>query len=140
MPSGAVVDRDVAVPMRDGTLLRADVYRPATTSPVPVVVSRLPYDRSHPLVPSSALDPERAVEAGFAFVCQDNRGRFASDGRFRPFQDDGRDGYDTVEWAAAQPWSSGAVGMAGRSYGGAVQWLAAAEQPPHLKAIVPVVI
>lgn len=140
MPSGAVVDRDVTVPMRDGTLLRADVYRPATASPVPVVVSRLPYDRSHPLVPSSALDPERAVEAGFAVVCQDNRGRFSSEGRFRPFQDDGRDGYDTVEWAAAQPWSNGAVGMAGRSYGGAVQWLAAAEQPPHLKAMAPVVI
>jgi putative CocE/NonD family hydrolase len=126
--------------MRDGTLLRADVYRPEAAARVPVVVCRVPYDRSHPLVPSAALDPERAVERGFAVVCQDTRGRYGSEGHFRPFEDDARDGYDTVEWAAAQPWSTGAVGMAGRSYGACVQWLAAAERPPHLRALVPVVI
>jgi putative CocE/NonD family hydrolase len=135
-----VIDKNVAVRMRDGTVLRADVYRPDGETPVPVVVCRVPYDRSHPLVPSAALDPERAVEKGFAVVCQDTRGRYGSEGRFRPFADDAQDGYDTVEWAAAQPWSSGAVGMAGRSYGACVQWLAAAERPPHLRAMVPVVI
>jgi putative CocE/NonD family hydrolase len=126
--------------MRDGTVLRADVYRPDTDAPVPVIVNRTPYNRSNPLIPSSAIDPTRAVEAGFAVVCQDSRGRFASEGRFYPFVDEARDGYDTVEWAAAQPWSTGAVGMAGRSYSGAAQWLAAAEQPPHLRAMFPVAI
>jgi putative CocE/NonD family hydrolase len=135
-----VIEKNVPVPMRDGTILRADVYRPDTDAPVPVVVARLPYNRSLPLIPPSAMDPERAVEAGFAFVCQDSRGRYGSEGLFRPFVDEPADGYDTIEWAAAQPWSSGAVGMAGRSYGAGAQWLAAAEQPPHLKALCPVVI
>jgi putative CocE/NonD family hydrolase len=126
--------------MRDGTVLMADVYRPDAASPVPAIVVRTPYDRSHPLVPAAALDPERAMEKGFAVVCQDSRGRFASQGRFYPFDDDPADGYDTVEWAAAQPWCNGAVGMAGRSYSGAAQWLAAAAQPPHLKALFPVTI
>ncbi len=135
-----MIEKNVPVPMRDGTILRADVYRPDTDARVPVVVARLPYDRSHTLIPASALDPERALEKGFAFVCQDSRGRFGSEGRFQPFVDEPTDGYDTVEWAAAQPWSSGAVGMAGRSYGSGAQWLAAAEQPPHLRAIFPVVI
>ena len=135
-----MIERNVAVPMRDGTILRADVYRPDSGAPVPVVVARLPYDRSVPLIPPSAIDPERTMAAGFAFVCQDTRGRYGSEGRFRPFVDEAADGYDTVEWAAAQPWSNGAVGMAGRSYGAGAQWLAAVEQPPHLKALFPVVI
>jgi putative CocE/NonD family hydrolase len=140
MSERMLIERNVRVPMRDGTVLWADVYRPDTDAPVPVVVSRLPYDRSHPLVPLSALDPTRAVEAGFAMVGQDTRGRYQSEGQFYPFAYEGTDGYDTIEWAAAQPWSNGAVGMAGRSYAGATQWLAAAEQPPHLKAIFPAVI
>jgi putative CocE/NonD family hydrolase len=126
--------------MRDGTVLRADVYRPDTEARVPVIVNRTPYNRSHSLIPPAAIDPERAVEAGFAVVCQDIRGRFASGGRFYPFAEEANDGYDTVEWAAAQPWSTGAVGMAGRSYSGAAQWMAAAAQAPHLKALFPVAI
>jgi hypothetical protein len=126
--------------MRDGTVLRADVYRPDTDARVPVIVIRTPYDRSNALVAAAGIDPARAVDAGFAVVCQDIRGRFASEGRFQPFVDEPHDGYDTIEWAAAQPWSTGAVGMAGRSYGGAAQWLAAAERPPHLKALFPVAI
>jgi uncharacterized protein len=135
-----LIERDVPVPMREGTVLRADVYRPEVNDPVPAIVCRLPYDISHRLVPLSAIDPERACEAGFAVVCQSTRGRHRSEGRFHPFVHEGRDGYDTVEWAAAQPWCSGSVGMAGRSYGGVTQWLAALEEPPHLKAIFPVVI
>ena len=126
--------------MRDGTVLMADVYRPDADAPVPVIVCRTPYDRSNAMIPPAAVDPARAVEAGFALVCQDIRGRFASQGRFNPFLDEARDGFDTVEWAASQPWSTGAVGLAGRSYAGAAQWLAAAEQPPHLKAMFPVAI
>ena len=79
----------------------------------------------------------RAVERGYAVVVQDVRGRYASDGEFRPYEHEGRDGYDTIEWAARQPWSNGRVGTFGLSYPGAVQWLAAVENPPHLEAMVP---
>ena len=131
------IEQGVAVPMRDGVVLRADVYRPETNARVPVLVLRTPYDRTHPLIPASGVDPERAVDAGFALVCQDVRGQYGSGGEFATFVPEGRDGHDTVEWAAAQPWSSGAVGMVGRSYAAACQWLAAAEDPPHLRAIAP---
>ena len=68
---------------------------------------------------------------------QDVRGRYASDGHFDPYRQEGADGYDTIEWAAAQPWSDGRVGTYGLSYPGAVQWLAALEAPPHLVAMAP---
>jgi putative CocE/NonD family hydrolase len=132
-----LVERDVGVPMRDGVVLRADVYRPDGDRPVAAIVTRTPYDKSRPMVPISALDPERAVEAGLALVCQDTRGRHASGGEFVPFVHERFDGYDTVEWAAAQGWCNGEVAMAGRSYGAATQWAAAIEQPPSLKAICP---
>lgn len=126
--------------MRDGTILRADIYRPSTPEPVPAVVCRTPYDINHSMVPMAGLDPERAVPAGFAAVFQTVRGRYASEGTFYPFVNERSDGYDTIEWVASQPWCTGAIGMAGRSYGGVTQWLAALEQPPHLKAIFPTVI
>jgi uncharacterized protein len=134
-----IVDRDVAIPMRDGIVLRADVYRPETGAAVAAIVNRTPYDRTSPLIQLAAIEPERVVDAGFALVCQDVRGRFASEGDFYTFVSEGEDTFDTVEWAAAQPWCDGAVGMAGRSYAAAVQWLGAAERPPHLKAISPIV-
>jgi hypothetical protein len=68
---------------------------------------------------------------------QDVRGRYASDGEFVAYQNEGRDGYDTIEWVAKQPWCDGNVGTFGLSYPGAVQWLAAVENPPHLKAMAP---
>jgi len=89
------------------------------------------------MVPLAALDPERAVEAGLTLVCQDIRGRHASGGEFVPFVHERNDGYDTIEWAAAQSWCNSDVAMVGRSYGAATQWAAAIEQPPHLKAICP---
>lgn len=135
-----LTEPDLAVPMRDGTVLRADVYRPEGDAPVPAVLSRTPYDRTFGLTPPAALDPELAVAAGLAMVCQDVRGQYGSEGDFYPFRAEGTDGYDSVEWVAAQPWSSGDVGMAGRSYTGATQWLAAAERPPHLRAIAPMVV
>src|SRR5437660_2918401 len=79
----------------------------------------------------------RAIQRGYAVVIQDVRGRYASGGEFRPYENEGRDGFDTIEWAAQQRWSSGDVGTFGLSYPGAVQWLAAVESPPHLKAMVP---
>ena len=83
--------------------------------------------------------PFRALDAGFAIVYQDTRGRYQSGGSFYPFLHEGQDGYDTVEWVAHQTWCTGAVGMTGASYFGATQWLTAIQQPVHLKAICPVV-
>ena len=77
------------------------------------------------------------MKRGYAVVLVDVRGRYGSEGAFVPYANEGRDGYDTIEWAAAQPWSTGEIGTFGLSYPGAVQWLAAVESPPHLKAMVP---
>jgi putative CocE/NonD family hydrolase len=129
------VERDVRVPMRDGVGLRADVWRPAGSGPLPVLVYRTPYDKRK--APEDYTTVRRAVARGYAVVVQDVRGRYASDGVFDPYRHEGRDGYDTIEWAAAQPWSDGRVGTFGLSYPGAVQWLAAVESPPHLLAMVP---
>lgn len=131
----ATVDRDVAVAMRDGVILRADVWRPAGEGPFPTLVYRTPYGKES--TESWYTTDERALERGYAVVIQDVRGRYASDGVFEPYRNEGRDGYDTIEWAAAQPWSNGSVGTFGLSYPGAVQWLAALERPPHLVAMVP---
>lgn len=135
-----IVECNVAVPMRDGVLLRADVYRPERDGPVPAVLGRTPYDRTFGPTPPSIVDPERAAENGIALVCMDVRGQHGSDGEFYPFRAEGADGHDSVEWVAAQSWCSGAVAMAGRSYSAATQWLAAAAQPRHLRAIAPVVV
>jgi len=121
--------------MRDGIVLRADVYRPASGGPFPVLVYRTPYGKSN-----AAQDYQihlKAVERGYVVVLQDVRGSYSSDGRFDPYRHEGADGYDTIEWAAAQAWSNGRVGTYGLSYPGAVQWLAAVEAPPHLLAMVP---
>ena len=130
------VETDLAVTMRDGTVLRADLYRPDGPGPYPVLLQRTPYDKTAPGSMLS-LDPLKSAKRGYATVIQDVRGRYASQGEFYAFRDEIDDGYDTVEWAAAQPWSSGKVGMYGASYVGATQWLAALSQPPHLTTIVP---
>lgn len=130
-----VIERDVAVAMRDGVVLRADVYRPSGAGPYPVLVFRTPYGKQQ--AGQSYRIQYEAVQRGYAVVMQDVRGRHASDGLFNPYFNEGRDGYDTIEWVARQPWSNGVVGTFGLSYPGAVQWLAALEQPPHLKAMAP---
>lgn len=132
--AGGLVQRDVAVPMRDGVVLRADVRRPPGEGRHPTLVHRTPYGKTG--TSDSAL-VAAAVARGYAVVVQDVRGRYASGGQFVAYQQEGRDGYDTIEWAAAQPWSNGRVGTFGLSYPGAVQWLAAVESPPHLVAMVP---
>ncbi|ROS38437.1 CocE/NonD family hydrolase [Amycolatopsis thermoflava] len=134
---GTVVERDVPIPMRDGVVLRADVYRPAASPPVPVLLERTPYGKNNYLTSGMPLDPLRASARGYAVVIQDVRGRFASDGEFYSFVNEGADGYDTVEWCAAQPWCDGNVGMYGSSYMGATTWQATVARPPHLKAIAP---
>lgn len=129
-----VIDKDVPVPMRDGVTLYADVYRPGVGGQYPVLLQRTAYGKARSW---NMLDPLRAVGQGYVVVIQDGRGRYASKGEFTPFHDEIDDGYDTVEWCAAQPWSSGRVGMYGMSYVGATQWLAAIAAPPHLTAIFP---
>jgi putative CocE/NonD family hydrolase len=130
-----VVERDVPVQMRDGVKLHADVFRPRGGGPFPVLVYRTPYGKS---AAADAYDTHvDAVRRGYAVVLQDVRGRYSSDGNFDPYRREGLDGYDTIEWAAARSWSNGRVGTYGLSYPGAVQWLAAMESPPHLKAMAP---
>lgn len=127
--------QNVDVPMRDGVKLRADVFLPATGDRFPVLVYRTPYGKDR--VPADYTTVDAAVARGYAVVVEDVRGRYHSEGEFRPYEHEGHDGYDTIEWAARQPWSNGNVGTFGLSYPGAVQWLAAIEGPPHLKAMVP---
>jgi uncharacterized protein len=134
--------RDVAVPMRDGTVLRADVWAPDRGGRrVPVLLERLPYDKSISLLTTveAGLEPARALDAGYAVVVQDTRGRFASEGSFDPYVHEALDGVDTIAWCAGLPFSDGRVGMVGASYFGATQLLAAAAAPPALRAIAPTV-
>jgi putative CocE/NonD family hydrolase len=132
----ASVDFDVVASMRDGTELRANIFRPEGSGPWPVLLTRLPYSKDDPSW-FDWLDPVAAVRRGFIVVAQDTRGRFASSGEWMPFHHERRDGYDTVEWAARLPGTNGNVGMFGASYFGATQWLAAMEKPPALKAMAP---
>ncbi|MGD9995540.1 MAG: CocE/NonD family hydrolase [Ilumatobacteraceae bacterium] len=136
MTAEIVVESDVAVPMRDGTILRADVYRPAG-GPAPTLLERTPYSKDQLVGTIFVMNPMRAAKAGYSVVVQDVRGRFKSDGEFYPFVNEADDGYDTIEWAASQPWSTGKVGMFGSSYMAAAQWQAAKARPPHLTTIAP---
>jgi hypothetical protein len=129
------VEHDLPIGMRDGTLLRADVFRPADGGPFPVLLIRNPY--GEPMARLAPVLP--AVAAGLAVVIQHCRGTGTSDGDFVPFASEVLDGADTVEWCARQPWSAGRVGMFGPSYLGMVQLAAAAQGPSPLRALVPVV-
>ncbi|MHB2029832.1 MAG: CocE/NonD family hydrolase [Acidimicrobiales bacterium] len=126
-----VIDRNCRITMRDGVALTADVYRPASGA-WPTLVTRTPYGKSPYPDNFVSLDPIFAAEMGFAVVIQDVRGRGRSEGAFQPFVEI-RDGFDTVEWAAAQPWSNGRVGTFGSSYMGASAIQAAVSAPPSLE-------
>lgn len=121
--------------MRDGVMLRADLLRRDRDGHFPVLVYRTPYGRKFAETEYTTF--QRAVERGYAVLIQDVRGRYDSGGEFRPYENEGRDGFDTIEWASRQSWSNGNIGTFGLSYPGAVQWLAAVNNPPHLKAMVP---
>ncbi|HET8616591.1 MAG TPA: CocE/NonD family hydrolase [Actinomycetales bacterium] len=131
-----VVERDLPCVMRDGTILRTDVYRPAEGRH-PVLVSRTPYGKDHPMAVTNLMfPPVVAASRGFVVVVQDVRGRHASDGDWEPFRCEGDDGYDAVEWAAAQPWSTSDVAVFGSSYLGVTALQAVASRPPHLRCAV----
>lgn len=133
------VDKNVMVEMRDGVRLATDIYRPAAqgrplAGKFPVLVYRTPYGKDGFRRAGSYF-----AQHGYVVVAQDCRGRFASEGEFTLLKSDGRDGYDTIEWAARQPWSNGKVGTAGASYEAWTQYAAAMMRPPHLDAMFPVV-
>ena len=137
-PCSVTDQRDVPARMRDGTILRADVHRPTTSQPVPVILMRTQYGKSDAQVsPPRYQSPDWFASHCYLVVVQDIRGQGDSDGTFSEFTHDQDDGYDSVEWAAALPGSNGKVGMYGSSYVGATQWLAAVTAPPHLATIVP---
>jgi putative CocE/NonD family hydrolase len=128
------IERGITATMRDGAILRADIYRPKADGKFPVLLQRTPYNKTN-----GATFALKAAAGGYVVIVQDVRGRFTSDGQFYTFKYESNDGYDSVEWAAALPYSNGKVGMWGGSYVGATQMLAAIAHPPHLAGICPVV-
>ncbi len=129
---------DVPATMRDGVVLKSDVYRPRTTDPAPVILMRTQYGKDAAQIqPYRYRPPDWFASHCYLVVVQDIRGQGKSGGTFTEFGNDLDDGYDAVEWAAALPGSNGKVGMYGSSYVGATQWLAAVRTPPHLATIVP---
>lgn len=137
------IDFDVRVPMRDGVLLSADIYRPDvasgdTAAKFPVILTRTPYNKSTER--GNHLQWGRFFAShGYVYVAMDVRGRGDSDGIFVPYRNEGPDGFDSIEWCAAQPWSSGKVGTVGSSYLGYDQWIAALQHPPHLATMISIV-
>ena len=131
--------RDVAIPMTDGVRLRADVWLPDIRDAVPVLLQRMPYDKSSSSMSQHivGLEIPRALDAGFAVVVQDTRGRYASDGDFDAFVHEAADGRDTIAWLLEQDFCDGDVFMYGASYIGATQLLAASTVPAGLRGIAP---
>lgn len=129
--SGVSIVR-VDVPMRDGIRLASDLYQKSPADSLPVLLMRTPYNRKN-----AKPAAERFAASGFHVLVQDCRGRFESEGDFIPYNNEGQDGFDTIEWIRRQPWCSGRIGMWGSSYVGATQWQAAAERPPGLVTMIP---
>jgi len=133
------IQKNVPAEMRDGTTLRADIYRPggeAADGPYPVLLTRQPYGKELPIA-TDYMDAVKAAGRGYIVAIQDVRGRFDSEGEWNPSVYEFEDGYDSVEWAASLPGSNGDVGMYGASYFGMTQWQAAVMQPPSLKSMAP---
>lgn len=128
---------NLETPMRDGTILRGDLYRPAEDGCWPVLLLRTVFRKRDFSRSFLQYDPAYYVRRGYAVFIQDVRGLGESDGEFDRFTADGPDGYDTVEWLAAQTWCTGAVGMFGSYFSGYLQIMAALEAPPHLRAVCP---
>jgi putative CocE/NonD family hydrolase len=125
----------VAIPMRDGVRLYANVFLPSEHARVPAILVRTPYGKRDELSPNYRA----LVDRGFAMMIEDVRGRYESEGEFEPLTQEPADGDDTLNWMARQPWCDGKIGMTGGSYLGIVQWKAALRANPHLKAIFSVV-
>ncbi len=138
-PHQVVIERNLLIPMSDGAHLAADLYRPAGDGPFPAVFSYYPYHKDDMIGSMCERQLRYFAEHGYAGLLIDFRGLGSSDGIVHEAMDrgEGRDGAEAVEWIAEQAWCDGNVGMFGMSYGGITSFKTAAEQPPHLKAIVP---
>jgi uncharacterized protein len=148
---GIVVEKDVDVPMRDGAKLKADVFRPDDAGKFPAILNLGPYQKDKLWIPPETLEekpnphmnwetvnPQWWVPQGYAAVRVDGRGSGKSPGQCEPWSlAEAVDFYDAIEWAAAQPWCNGKVGLSGISYFAINQWFVANLQPPSLKAIIP---
>src|SRR5690349_12767385 len=133
-----LLEKNVEARMRDGTILRADLYRPAAGGRHPVLLQRTPYNKEFLALTALTLDPLRAAAAGYNVVIQDVRARWASEGGpFFLYRDEAADGRDSVAWAANAGWSDGRVGAYGVSYMGGTTWHAAASGDPALLALSP---
>lgn len=158
LPCDILLDRDVAITLRDGTKIYADVFRPVKEGKYPAIMAWSPYGKEIggqmlddvpcragvPITATSGLerfegpDPAYWVNQGYAIINPDKRGAYSSEGNINYWgKQDSEDGSDTIEWIAKQPWSNGNVGMSGNSWLTVSQWFIASEQPPHLKAIAP---
>jgi len=139
LSNGLKAKYNVAIPMRDGVRLSADVYLPDKDGRYPVVLTRTYYGKCNRDLTEKEMGEfvRYFVERGYVVVIQDCRGRYDSEGQFYIELYDFDDGYDTVEWCATQEWSNGKVGMFGCSYPGCVQLSAAISGNDHLKCIVP---
>lgn len=135
---GVSVEKNVMIRARDGVLLAADLYRPSHEGVLepgkfPTLLTRTPYDKT-----GTEREGRYYAERGYVVVANDVRGRYASQGTWRMMVDDPADGYDVVEWIAAQPWSDGHVGTFGTSYPGGTQHALAEMNPPHLTTLIPI--
>ncbi|MGD9646441.1 MAG: CocE/NonD family hydrolase [Pirellulales bacterium] len=127
--TASAAKREEMIPMRDGVRLATNISLPSGEGPFPVILTRTPYGKDAGL----SLTGERYVKEGYAYVVQDCRGRFKSEGEYKVFESDRDDGFDTIEWIARQPWCNGKVGMSGASAMGITSLLAAIAQPEALK-------
>jgi len=130
------IETDFAVPMRDGVRLYADLYRPDTEAALPVILVRMPYGKQEFYCYMPAIGRFWA-RRGYAFVVQDVRGRFVSEGVWEPHVNESNDGFDTLDWITRQPWCNGRIGMMGESYYGYTCWAAAVSAHPQLVCIAP---
>ena len=130
------VEKNLPMQTRDGITLYADVYRPDAPGKFPALLIRTPYDKSRE--PGPYTERQYFGSRGYVVIVQDTRGRFSSGGDFYPFIHEGYDGYDAIEWAHELPSCNGIVGTVAQSYPGLVQYFAASQRPPHLRAMCPV--
>jgi uncharacterized protein len=134
---------NIMVPMRDGVKLATDVYRPARNGApadgkFPTLLLRTPYNKTERAAfPGDFATAQFFVPRGYVVVVQDVRGRYRSEGHWRPLKDDPNDGFDTAQWIGAQPWSDGGIGTMGSSYEGGTQHALAIANAPHIKAMIP---
>jgi len=128
-----VVKLDVKVPMRDGIQLSTNIFLPNEEGSFPTILVRTPYGNGD----ANKGTPRAYAQAGYAYVIQDTRGRFESQGIFNPHMDEAQDGYDTQEWISKQAWCNGKIGTTGPSYVGFTQWISAPLGSPAVKAMFP---